>query len=40
MAVADHEEMTAALEARDEARLSEVLGRHLANAWERMRSAI
>lgn len=39
-AVAEHEEMIAALEARDEARLSEVLGRHLANAWERVRSSI
>ncbi|CAN7246523.1 GntR family transcriptional regulator [Rhizobium sp. LjRoot30] len=39
-AVAEHEEMIAALEARDEARLSEVLGRHLGNAWERVRAAI
>ncbi len=39
-AVAEHEEMISALEARDESRLSEVLGRHLGNAWERVRSAI
>ncbi|MBB3317999.1 DNA-binding GntR family transcriptional regulator [Rhizobium sp. BK399] len=39
-AVAEHEEMIFALEARDESRLSEVLGRHLGNAWERVRSAI
>ena len=39
-AVAEHEEMIGALEARDEARLSEVLGRHLSNAWERVRSAL
>jgi DNA-binding GntR family transcriptional regulator len=39
-AVAEHEEMITALEARDELRLSEVLGRHLANAWERVRSTI
>jgi hypothetical protein len=32
--------MTVALEAHDEARLSEVFGRDLANAWERVRSAI
>ncbi len=39
-AVAEHEEMVKALEARDEDRLSEVLGRHLGNAWERVRSAV
>ena len=39
-AVAEHEEMIAALEARDEARLSKVLGRHLANAWERVRGVV
>lgn len=39
-AVAEHEEMISALEARDQARLSDVLGRHLANAWERVRSVL
>ncbi len=39
-AVAEHEEMIAALEARNGAKLSEVLGRHLAKAWERVRDAI
>ncbi|EPE95080.1 GntR family transcriptional regulator [Rhizobium grahamii] len=39
-AVAEHEEMISALEARDESGLAEVLGRHLDNAWERVRSAI
>ncbi|MCA1367471.1 GntR family transcriptional regulator [Bradyrhizobium sp. BRP14] len=39
-AVAEHEEMIAALEARDKERLSEVLGRHLMNAWERVRDAV
>ncbi|QRY65376.1 GntR family transcriptional regulator (plasmid) [Ensifer sp. PDNC004] len=39
-AVAEHEEMIVALEARDKARLSEVLGRHLMNAWERVRAAV
>ena len=39
-AVAEHEEMIVALEARDKARLSEVLGRHLINAWERVRAAV
>ncbi|MFB9791833.1 GntR family transcriptional regulator [Shinella granuli] len=35
-AVGEHEEMVAALEARDADRLSEVLGRHLKKAWERV----
>ncbi|MFK0277261.1 GntR family transcriptional regulator [Ensifer sp. NPDC090286] len=39
-AVAEHEEMIVALEARDKTRLSEVLGRHLMNAWERVRAAV
>ncbi|MBD9597547.1 GntR family transcriptional regulator [Ensifer sp. ENS09] len=39
-AVAEHEEMIVALEARDKAKLSEVLGRHLMNAWERVRAAV
>lgn len=39
-AVAEHEEMVVALEARDKAKLSEVLGRHLMNAWERVRDAV
>lgn len=39
-AVSEHEEMIAALEARDQDRLAEVLGRHLSNAWERVRGAL
>ena len=39
-AVAEHEEMIVALESRDNIRLSEVLGRHLHNAWERVRSTL
>lgn len=39
-AVSEHEEMIAALEARDKDRLAEVLGRHLSNAWERVRGAL
>ncbi|MEI3851132.1 MULTISPECIES: GntR family transcriptional regulator [Ensifer] len=39
-AVSEHEEMVVALEARDKAKLSEVLGRHLMNAWERVRDAV
>ena len=35
-AVAEHEEIVAALEARDGPRLAEVLDRHLANAWVRV----
>lgn len=39
-AVAEHEEMMAALEARDEARLSAILGRHLTLAWERVKDSL
>lgn len=39
-AVSEHEEMVVALEARNKAKLSEVLGRHLMNAWERVRDAV
>jgi DNA-binding GntR family transcriptional regulator len=39
-AVAEHEEMIVALETRNRQALSEVLGRHLSNAWERVRSAL
>ncbi|WP_312365982.1 GntR family transcriptional regulator [Ensifer sp.] len=38
--VAEHDEMIVALEARDKARLSEVLCRHLTNAWERVRASV
>jgi DNA-binding GntR family transcriptional regulator len=36
-AVSEHNEMIVALELRDRDRLSEVLGRHLRKAWERVR---
>lgn len=39
-AVAEHEEMILALEARDPDRLAKVLGQHLCMAWERVRSAL
>ncbi|HEV7317396.1 MAG TPA: GntR family transcriptional regulator [Ensifer sp.] len=39
-AVAEHEEMIVALEARDKAQLSEILGRHLVNAWERVKTSV
>jgi DNA-binding GntR family transcriptional regulator len=39
-AVAEHEEMIAALEARDPDRLARVLGEHLRMAWERVRGAL
>jgi len=39
-AVAEHEEMIAALEARDAARLSEIIERHLSAAWERVEASI
>lgn len=39
-AVAEHEEMIAALEARDLDRLSDVLGRHLTMAWERVKDSL
>lgn len=38
--IGEHEEMISALEARDKARLSEVLGRHLSNAWDRVRASL
>ena len=39
-AVEEHEEMMAALEARDGERLAEVLGRHLGNAWTRVETGL
>lgn len=39
-AVAEHEEMIAALEARDGNRLARVLRRHLSSAWERVRATL
>lgn len=39
-AMAEHEGIISALEARDADRLAEVLGRHLANAWTRVKEAI
>ncbi|WP_062205238.1 GntR family transcriptional regulator [Aureimonas sp. AU12] len=39
-AVTEHEEMIAALEARDGERLAEILGRHLANAWTRVETGL
>jgi len=39
-AVADHEEMISALEARDADRLSKVLTAHMERTWERVRNAI
>jgi len=36
-AVAEHEAIIAALEARDADGLSAILGRHLTQAWERVR---
>jgi len=39
-AVAEHEEMIAALEARDPDRLSAILGRHLTLAWERVKDSL
>jgi DNA-binding GntR family transcriptional regulator len=39
-AVADHEEMIAALEARDAERLAKVLIAHMDRTWERVRNAI
>lgn len=39
-AVAEHEEMLVALEARDGARLGEVLRRHLTNAWDRVNTML
>ena len=39
-AVADHEEMIAALEARDGPRLSKALSNHLAETWLRVADSI
>lgn len=39
-AVCEHEEMIAALEARDEARLADVVSRHLAETWTRVENEI
>lgn len=39
-AVSEHEEMIAALEARDGERLAEILRRHLSNAWKRVRETL
>lgn len=39
-AVAEHEEMIAALESRDPGQLAEILGRHLRLAWDRVRHDI
>ena len=39
-AVAEHEEMITALEARDLDRLSAVLGHHLTMAWERVKDSL
>ncbi len=39
-AVAEHEEMAEALRARDAARLSGVMSRHLLNTWDRVRDSI
>jgi DNA-binding GntR family transcriptional regulator len=39
-AVADHEEMIAALEAREGDRLSRILSAHMEKTWERVRNAI
>ncbi|WP_353474095.1 GntR family transcriptional regulator [Salipiger sp. H15] len=39
-AVAEHEEMIAALEARDGDRLGEVMSRHLTNTWDRVKASL
>lgn len=39
-AVADHEEMVAALEARDPQRLAAILSAHMAESWNRVRDAV
>ena len=39
-AVAEHEEMAGALRTRDGTRLGEVLARHLANTWNRVRDVV
>ncbi|MFD1881097.1 GntR family transcriptional regulator [Paracoccus pacificus] len=39
-AVAEHEQMMAAFEARDAEKLAEVIGRHLDQAWERVKDSL
>jgi DNA-binding GntR family transcriptional regulator len=39
-AVQDHEEMIAALEARDGARLSAAMVNHLSGTWDRIKNSI
>ncbi|WP_108485022.1 GntR family transcriptional regulator [Oceaniglobus ichthyenteri] len=39
-AVAEHEEMVAALKDRDATRLSDIMERHLANTWDRVQNSI
>ena len=39
-ALADHEEMIAALETRDGGRLSNALSDHLKRTWERVKNAL
>jgi len=39
-AIAEHEEMIAALEARDAERLSKIVEQHLSAAWERVRESL
>jgi DNA-binding GntR family transcriptional regulator len=39
-AVADHETMITALEARDGERLAKVLGDHMRNTWDRVRDSL
>jgi DNA-binding GntR family transcriptional regulator len=39
-AVTDHEEMIAALEARDGARLAGSLSAHMSNTWDRVRDSM
>lgn len=39
-AVSEHEEMVAALKARDAPRLAEIMDRHLANTWTRVQDSI
>ncbi|ANT62447.1 GntR family transcriptional regulator [Salipiger sp. CCB-MM3] len=39
-AVGEHEEMIAALEARDGARLGDVMSRHLTNTWDRVKETL
>jgi DNA-binding GntR family transcriptional regulator len=39
-AVAEHEEMISALEARDGGRFAEILARHLEQTWERVHEVV